>query len=487
MRPRVAGQPRRRARGRADVVEGDLEQLGAAHVQDAGVGRVTGDRVVVPALAAQPVRLGADLDRLPPVGAAVPRHPQLGVRGALRRGEEVVRVHGRDRDLETAGQVGDAVVDRRPGQAGVRRLADAVAVDAGIHHAEVRRVGDDLEDALVGRHARSGLGVDRGPRGAAVGRAEDVRAGAQAALVAADRRRGQHQVRIGRRDDDARDVVEAHIVDRHCQLRPGLAAVGRLQDAVAVDDVDAEETLAGAGIHDVGVRWALHQGRHGQVRHLVRQLAPRRARVGRLPHAAAHAGDVPRSLRRVCGIDQDLARATGHVAGTAAGPVDRLVGVRRRQGLRVLAELVAGRVLGLRAVGRDLHLVEVAGELVGETGLRLLLALERALGRGRTGQAVALGRPRFGLVRRGGRGVAAGTIQESAEGDEQGDDRERGHGQTGHDDLLSAGSAGGRTPAGDGPGTPRGRVADHIHIVPQVTTRPHVGYIVSIYDLKRRL
>ena len=85
------------------------------------------------------------------------------------------------------------------------------------------------------------------PRLAAVGRAEDAALRLRAVGVA--ERAGEHDVRVLRVDDEARDA--AGLLEAH--QRPGLAGVGRLVDALADRDVAADLALAGAGPDDVRV------------------------------------------------------------------------------------------------------------------------------------------------------------------------------------------------------------------------------------------
>ena len=129
---------------------------------------------------------------------------------------------------------------------------------------------------------------------------------------------------------------------------PGLAAVGRLQDAVAVDDVDVVEALAGAGVeHVVVARPPCTRAEIGRFGSLVGQLAPGGAGVGGLPDAAAHAG---RRTRCCCVGSSGSTRISRARPATLPGPrlaqSDRLVGARERQRLLQLADLVAGPVLG---------------------------------------------------------------------------------------------------------------------------------------------
>ena len=125
------------------------------------------------------------------------------------------------------------------------------------------------------------------PVAPAVLRPEHAPLGVRAEGVA--QRRDVHEVGFLRMDLDPADV--AGVGEPH--VRPRLPAVGRLVDAVAVDDVDPDRRLAGAGVDHVGVRRG-HGERAdgGRAEVAVRDVLPVRAAVGRLPHAAGHGAEV---------------------------------------------------------------------------------------------------------------------------------------------------------------------------------------------------
>ena len=90
-------------------------------------------------------------------------------------------------------------------------------------------------------------------------------------------------------DADPRDRLRLLQAD----VRPRLAGVGGLVDAVALDDVAAQLGLAHPGVDDVGIR---RRDRDGADRRgldlLVGDRPPRQAAVGRLPDAAAGRAEV---------------------------------------------------------------------------------------------------------------------------------------------------------------------------------------------------
>ena len=125
------------------------------------------------------------------------------------------------------------------------------------------------------------------PRLAAVGALVD------AALLAVEaqpaERRDVDDVGVGRMDADLRN--HAGIGERH--VRPRLAGVDRLVDAVALHDVAADARLAHADVDDVGV--GLGDGDRadrGAVNLAVGHRRPRLALVGGLPQPAAGRAEV---------------------------------------------------------------------------------------------------------------------------------------------------------------------------------------------------
>ncbi len=442
---RVAGQVHRGARGRAHRRQGDPVQLRPAHVDDGRIGGMAGDGVVVPALGAQPVGLGAALGGPVPGGAAVPRHPQLAVARALGRGVQVLVVHRRDRHLEAAAEVGDAVVRRRS-RCGPPSVDFRMPAPKTVAYCTLKSVGSATSCRMRGPLKLSvPVSVCTvGPARAAVRGAEDVGRGVQGRLVGARGGGRQHDARRVRRHDDPRHVVEGGVALGRGQRRPGRAAVRGLEDPVAVHGVDVEEALAGAGVEDVVVQRIHGQGLHRQLGHGVGQGRPGGAAVGGVPHAAAHRRDEPGQAGGIVRIDHDAAGAAGHVAGAAVLPDQGLVRSHGRPlGLGQGGHAVAGRVLGGGAVARDLHLPEDAGELVRGVGLGLFLgALAQGLqllpgghGHAAAGQGVAeLGfETGLFLEQHGVGGVAVGDQQQHGGGGGRGQaDQESGTGHARH-------------------------------------------------------
>src|SRR6185295_13375146 len=152
--------------------------------------------------------------------------------------QRVDAVRVRARDLH-----GD-LPDRRGGQ--------AVAGEARPGRAAVDRLEHTAAGTAAG--ASPGVDLDLPHAGERQARVAGVTGAVDAALllrtVGVAERAGQHDVRIARVDDDAADPprrVEAAV-------RPRLAGVCRLVDAVADRDVAADERFAGAGPDDVRVR-----------------------------------------------------------------------------------------------------------------------------------------------------------------------------------------------------------------------------------------
>ncbi len=135
-----------------------------------------------------------------------------------------------------------------------------------------------------------------------------------------------HDVRVRRIDDDATDG--ARILEPH--VRPGLAAVGALVDAVAPARALARVRLAGAHPHREGRRGRDGHGADGHHRvHVVEDGRPRRAVVGALPEPAAGGGDVDRVGLALHPCDGDVVDAAAGVHGADGPPRD---GGERRLG-----------------------------------------------------------------------------------------------------------------------------------------------------------
>ena len=106
--------------------------------------------------------------------------------------------------------------------------------------------------------------------------------------VAGPHRRREDDVGVLRVDRDPRDppgLLQAHLL-------PGLAGVGGLVDPVAQRDVGADERLAGADPHDVGIGRGDRDRADGLRGLVVEDRAPVDSAVDGLPHAARGRADV---------------------------------------------------------------------------------------------------------------------------------------------------------------------------------------------------
>ena len=195
-------------------------------------------------------------------------------------------------------------------------------VRRGVEHVRVRRVHHDIGEA--------GVVVDEvrvRPGLAAVGRLEQAALGVRPEQVA--ERGDVDDVRILRVDDDAADALgflQPDVLER-------LAGVGRLVDAGAERRALAVVRLAGADVDDVGVGRRDRDVADRRDRVLVEDRRPGRAVVGRLPDAAGREADV--DDRRVALDDRDVVDAAAHVGRADRAPdeglEDRIVrGIDRR-------------------------------------------------------------------------------------------------------------------------------------------------------------
>jgi hypothetical protein len=118
-------------------------------------------------------------------------------------------------------------------------------------------------------------------------------------------------------------------------IAPGLAAVHRLVDAVAVRGIAAHAGFAHAHVNHVGIGIGHGDGAHGAGFELaVGHREPRAAAVGGLPHAAAHAAEIINvGLRGNAGHRHHAASAErSHQAeAERLGKVGRLREEQRRQ------------------------------------------------------------------------------------------------------------------------------------------------------------
>ena len=316
--PRIDPQVVVVAVGRRDLREG-LPAVGrlphpeVGDVDGVGVGGIREHVAVVPGAVDQIAVLGHELPR--PAGVVGP--VETGLLG-LDDGPHAVRPRGGDRDadlpLDALRQPG-IVRQVRPGVAPVDGLVEPAVRAAARERPEVpvdlprRGVEDAGIRSVEGEVDRPGPFAPEEhalPIAPAVSGAEHAALGVRAEGVA--QRRDVHEVRVLRMDLDPADVTgvgEAHV-------GPRLPAVGRLVDAVPVDDVDPDRRLAGASVDDVGVRFG-HGERAdgGRAEVAVRDVLPVRAPVGRLPHATRHRAEVEHHrLGRMPG-DGDHAAAAG--------------------------------------------------------------------------------------------------------------------------------------------------------------------------------
>ena len=165
---------------------------------------------------------------------------------------------------------------------------------------------------------------------------------------------------IARVDDDLRDLLAV----AQAEVRPRLAGVGGLVDAVAGREVGALQPFAAADVDDVRVRRRDRDRADRAGRLVVEDRRPGAAVVGRLPHAAVDGADVehvrlrserpppPSCGRR--GTGRSCATASPNTcAGRPAAPA-----MRRRQAVRRLREEMSGETSA-----REPRCVEVVTKL----------------------------------------------------------------------------------------------------------------------------
>ena len=247
------------------------------------------------------------------------------------------RVGARDRDADLApdrlGQPGvlrqlgpvapPSVVLKRPlpgppleSECGVRNTSHRAAYSTSGFFGSI----DEIDGAglLVAEERRAPTSCRRRSTGT-----RRVRDSARTDLPALRRRR----CRVGWVDSDARDGVGLF----ESRVRPRLAAVDRLVDAVALDDVAAQLRLAHPDVHDVGIR--LGDGDRTNRRGLEEAIgdrAPGHAAVGGLPEAAAGRAEV--ILERPARAARCRLRSSA-----AAGPIDRQRSPVKRAGSMTVA------------------------------------------------------------------------------------------------------------------------------------------------------
>src|SRR5581483_5811398 len=207
-------------------------------------------------------------------------------------------------------RTGDADVDlaeQRFGQAGIAGdLGPVVAAIGGLAHAAAFAAAPQRPRAAIHLPQRreeylrvvrierevDGADVvvakeDALPRPAAVARPIDAALFVRAIRMAQGR--GIHNIGIGGIDAQPRD----HLRVLQADVCPGLAAVGRLVDAVALDGVAAQLGFAGADVHNVGIRFGDGDGADGRARDLaISDRTPGGAAIRGLPQAAAGSAEV---------------------------------------------------------------------------------------------------------------------------------------------------------------------------------------------------
>jgi hypothetical protein len=168
---------------------------------------------------------------------------------------------------------------------------------------------------------------------------------------------GKDLVRIVRIDGELRNLLAI----AQAKVRPGLACVGRLVNAVADRQVRPMQPLTTANIDHIRVRRGYGNRADGAGRLVVKDRLPRATVIVGLPHSAiahadvkdvrlgGHAGDAACASATVR-ADRSPVEGGGDLAeGEGLGLLDRLVGalVRRllKQGLR--------RLLGLGRLGES--------------------------------------------------------------------------------------------------------------------------------------
>ena len=141
----------------------------------------------------------------------------------------------------------------------------------------------------------------------------------RAAVAAGMQRRGAGDPDPQRVGGVDREVVHADAGERGgAGERPGLAGVGRAQQAEAVGDLPV--AVAGAGVHHVGRAGRLRHRPHHKRRLLVGQRRPGRAGIAAAPQAAA--GRAQQQVSRVVAVDDDAAATPRHCGlGTGAAAV----------------------------------------------------------------------------------------------------------------------------------------------------------------------
>ncbi len=339
------------------------------------------------------------------VGLGRARHRRELRRERRQVGRNLVGLELVERDafVEQDGAAAAAEPAARAAAAARRRRAevdDAVALleadDDFLVHARV----DDVRVLVVDREAgaadrralRRQAHRQARPRLAAVGRLEEA-----VLAVAVVIGPGAAVVLVGRRDDDVRvarvddEVADAPVLHR-AEVRPGLAAVDRLEQAAFAVHLVVVELAFGGDVDDVGVLGV--DGDHRDEEALLQaDVRPRLAGVGRLPHPVAVGAGA--GVHRLAGAEvQDVGvrRGDGKPAHALGGvfledrlevdaAVDGLPDAAARHEHVVGLALAAGHGVAADASGEGHRPHPAPGELVEvvgrERGLGLLLRVLR--------------------------------------------------------------------------------------------------------------
>src|SRR6185437_4474503 len=272
-----------------------------------------------------------------PGGAGVVGAEQAAVL-VLDEREDAIRIDGRDRDADLAVDARRqtfGVGDFGPGLAAVGRLVQSAAraaarhspfVAIGLPERGVHDIRIGAVDLDVGGAGLVILVEDLAPGLSAVGALEHAALGARRAELPEVGE--EDDVGVGGVDSDVRNGIRALEPD----VRPGLAGVGRLVDAVARLDVAANLGLAHADVNDV--RIALRHGDRADRRAPdlpVGDVGPALTAVGRLPQAATRGAEIADLGLTADAADRDRsATALGAEAPPAEPFKDRRIDWRRR-------------------------------------------------------------------------------------------------------------------------------------------------------------
>ena len=239
------------------------------------------------------------------------------VAAAGRRRQQRVDAVGparRDRQVGLHDLVGEAAGELAPVVAAVGRLEDAAVAAAIVVVVLPRPLAalpeGRVDDLRVGRIdvdvVGAGVLVEEEhllPALAAVGRAEDAALGIGA--VGVSEHRGEDAVGVARVDGERRDLLPL----LEAEVLPGLAAVGRLVDAVADREIGALQPLARADVERLRRRGSDRDGADRLRRLAVEDRLPGSAVVVRAPDAAVADADIE---------DAGVTRRPGEGAGATA-------------------------------------------------------------------------------------------------------------------------------------------------------------------------